>query len=106
MPARARKEIVDSKSPGYYLVTQRVVRGLRLTGVDPESGRDYSYRQAKLERRVRDLAGLYLIEIAEFTCGGDGFDLLVRTRPDLLPGLPHAEIARRMLRRRGRAAES
>ena len=99
MPARARKEIVDGKSPGYYLVTQRVVRGLRLTGVDGITGRDYSYRQAKLERRIRELAGLYLIEIAEFTCGADGFDLLVRTRPDLLPSLTNEDVVRRMLRR-------
>ena len=99
MPARARKEIVDPKSPGYYMVTQRVVRGLRLTGVDPYTGRDYTYRQRKLERRIRELSGLYLIEIAEFNCGEDGFDLLVRTRPDLAPSMADEEVVRRMLRR-------
>ena len=99
MPARARKEIVDPHVPGYYMVSQRVVRGLRLTGVEPETGRDFTYRQRKLERRIGDLAGLYSIEVAEFTCGADGFDLLVRTRPDLASKLSDEEVVRRMLRR-------
>ena len=99
MPARARKEIVDPCVPGYYLVTQKVVRGLRLTGVEPATGRDFTYRQRKLERRVCDLAGLYSIEVAEFTCGADGFDLLVRTRPDLASKLSDEEVVRRMLQR-------
>lgn len=99
MPAKARKAIVDPKLPGYYLVNQRVVRGLRLTGIEPATGQDYTYRQLKLEQRVRDLAGLYLIEVAEFSCGADGFELLVRTRPDLLSTLSDEEIVRRMLRR-------
>ena len=99
MPARPRKEIVDANSPGYYLVSQQVVRGLRLTGVDPYTGRDYTYRQEKLEQRIRDLACLYLVEVAEFSCGADGFQLLVRIRPDLVSTLSHEEVARRMLRR-------
>ena len=45
--AIARRNIVDTETPGFYHCTNRCVRRTFLCGIDELSGRDFSHRKDK-----------------------------------------------------------
>ena len=66
MPAYARRDIVDEDRLGVYHCIARCVRRAFLCGADPYSGRDYSHRKAWIVDRLRQLAGLFGIEVCDY----------------------------------------
>ena len=63
MPARARREIVDSDSLGYYHCYSRCVRRAFLCGNDPYSGKNYDHRKDWVEQRLEVLACYMAVDV-------------------------------------------
>ena len=59
----ARKLLVDPADCGVYHCISRCVRRAFLCGRDAFSGRDYEHRRGWIRERLRELAGLYAVEI-------------------------------------------
>ncbi len=57
--AIARRNLVDSETPGFYRCTNRCVRRTFFCGIVDETGQDYSHRKDWLERRI---IGTYSID--------------------------------------------
>jgi hypothetical protein len=63
MPTYARRQIVVEDTVGVYHCIARCVRRAFLCGVDPYTGQDYSHRKEWILDRMRELAGLFAIEV-------------------------------------------
>jgi hypothetical protein len=66
MPAYARCDIVDEDRVGVYHCIARCVRRAFLCGTDSYTGRDYSHRKAWVLDRLRQLAGLFGVEVCDY----------------------------------------
>jgi hypothetical protein len=66
MPAYARRDIVDDDGIGVYHCIPRCVRRAFLCGTDSYTGRDYSHRKAWVLDRLRQLAGLFGVEVCGY----------------------------------------
>ena len=65
MPTYSRRQIVVEDEVGVYHCVARCVRRAFLCGVDTYSGQDYSHRKEWILDRLRELAGLFAIEVCE-----------------------------------------
>jgi hypothetical protein len=66
MPTYARRQIVVEDTVGVYHCIARCVRRAFLCGVDPYTGKDYSHRKEWILDRIRELAGLFAIEVCGY----------------------------------------
>jgi putative transposase len=67
MPAYARRQIVREDQVGVYHCIAQCVRRAFLCGMDPYTGHDCSHRKGWILERLRELAGLFSIEICSYT---------------------------------------
>ena len=95
MPACARRDIVDEDRVGVYHCNARCLRRAFLCGADPYSGRDYSHRRDWIVDRLRQLAGLFGVEVCEYAVMSNHLHLVLRNRPDLVREWSNAEVALR-----------
>jgi hypothetical protein len=65
MPTYARRQIVVEDEVGVYHCIARYVRRAFLCGVDSYTGQDFSHRKEWILDRLRELAGLFAIEVCE-----------------------------------------
>jgi hypothetical protein len=65
MPTYAWRQIVVEDQVGVYHCIARCVRRAFLCGVDSYTGQDYSHRKEWILDRLRELAGLFAIEVCE-----------------------------------------
>jgi hypothetical protein len=66
MPAYARCDIVDEDRVGVYHCIARCVRRAFLCGTDSYTGWDYGHRKAWVLDRLRQLAGLFGVEVCDY----------------------------------------
>ena len=66
MPAYVRRDIVDEDRVGVYHCIARCVRRAFLCGTDSYTGRDYGHRKAWVLDRLRQLAGLFGVEVCDY----------------------------------------
>jgi hypothetical protein len=66
VPAYARRDIVDEDRVGVYHCIARCVRRAFLCGTDSYTGRDYGHRKAWVLDRLRQLAGLFGVEVCDY----------------------------------------
>ena len=66
MPACARGQIVVEDQVGVYHYIARCVRRAFLCGIDSYTGQDYSHRKEWIVDRLRELAGLFAIEVCGY----------------------------------------
>jgi REP element-mobilizing transposase RayT len=97
--------VIDETEVGAYHVWTRTVRRAFLTGVDPQTGVDYSYRKELIERRLEALSSVFAIDCADFTVLDNHLHLILRNRPDIVAGWTDEEVARRWLRLQRSALE-
>ncbi|HND56090.1 MAG TPA: hypothetical protein PLV92_26925, partial [Pirellulaceae bacterium] len=93
-----RRDSIDESVVGAYHVTSRTVRRAFLTGVDPQTGLDYSYRKRQIERRLEALASVFAIDVLDHSVLDNHFDAILRNRPDIAAAWSDEEVARRWLR--------
>jgi hypothetical protein len=65
VPTYARGQIVVEDKVGVYHCIARCVRRAFLCGWVPYTGQDYSHRNEWILDRMRELAGLFAIEVCE-----------------------------------------
>ena len=80
----------------------RCVRRAWLCGRDPYDGRDYQHRRGWVRDRVRELAGVFAIEVCAYAIMSNHSHLVLWCRPSVAGGWSAEEVARRWLRLFGR----
>jgi putative transposase len=63
MPKYSRRQIIVGDEVGIYHCVARCVRRAFLCGFDTYTGRDNSHRNEWIRDRLRELAGLFAIEV-------------------------------------------
>jgi hypothetical protein len=66
MPAYARRDLVNDDQVGAYHCIARCVRRAFLCGADPYTGRDYNHRKKWVLNRLRQLAGVFGVEVGVY----------------------------------------
>jgi REP element-mobilizing transposase RayT len=95
MPAHARRDIVDEERVGVYHCIARCVRRAFLCGTDSYTGRDYGHRKAWILDRLRQLAGLFGVEVCGYAIMSNHLHLVLRNRPDVVEQWSDVEVALR-----------
>jgi REP element-mobilizing transposase RayT len=95
MPAYARRDIVSDDQVGVYHCIARCVRRAFLCGVDPYTGRDYNHRKQWVIERLRQLAGVFGVEVCGYAVMSNHIHLVLRNRPDLTRAWSCEEVALR-----------
>ena len=98
MPTYARGQIVVEDEVGVYHCIARCVRRAFLCGEDPYTGQDYSHRRDWILDRLRELAGLFAIEVCGYCVMSNHIHLVLRNRPDIAEQWSAEEIALRWCR--------
>jgi hypothetical protein len=98
MPTYARGQIVVEDQVGVYHCIARCVRRAFLCGVDPYTGQDFSHRKEWILDRMRELAGLFAIEVCGYSVMSNHLHLVLRNRPDIAEQWSDDEIALRWRR--------
>ncbi len=111
MPAYARRDIVKDDQVGVYHCIARCVRRAFLCGVNPYTGRDYNHRKEWVIDRLRQLTGVFGVEVCSYAVMSNHIHLVLRNRPDLTREWSGDEVALAMAedfsaaRRRHRRAD-
>ncbi len=98
MPTYARGQIVVEDEVGVDHWIARCVRRAFLCGVDPYTRQDYSHRKEWILDRLRELAGLFAIEVCGYCATSNDLHLVLRIRPDIAEQWSAEEIALRRYR--------
>ena len=97
MARLARGDVFDPHEVSVFHCINRCVRRCFLCGHDPLTGRDFEHRKAWLEQRLRELAGLFGIDLLGFAIMSNHFHVVLRNRPDVVAAWSDDEVARRWL---------
>jgi REP element-mobilizing transposase RayT len=95
--AIARRTLVDPAEIGVFHCISRCVRRAFLCGRDSYSGKNYEHRRAWIRDRLRELAGLFAVEVHAYNVMSNHLHVVMRTRPDQAKAWDDAEVARRWL---------
>jgi len=95
--ALPRNRMVQEGVGGVYHCFSRCVRRAFLCGFDKLTGRDFSHRKALLLERLRQLAGIFAIEVCAYAILATHYHLILRVRPDIVALWSDREVARRWL---------
>ncbi|MBO8085904.1 MAG: transposase [Marichromatium sp.] len=92
---RPRAALVSlSDTPWYHVVT-RCVRRAYLCGFDRLTGRSFEHRRGWVELRLRQLAGVFAIDVAAYAVMSNHVHLVVRVDADRAAGWSDTEVLRR-----------
>lgn len=83
-----------SDTPWYHIVS-RCVRRAFLCGVDHFSGKSFEHRRGWIETRIRELAGVFAIDVAAFSVMSNHFHIVLRVDQERALGWDDAEVLRR-----------
>ncbi len=103
MPTSSRRAIIPEGADCVVHAVSRCVRRAWLCGLDPYSGRDYGHRRDWVRERVRELAGVFAIEVCAYAVMSNHSHLVLWCRPSVAETWSPEEVARRWLRLFGRA---
>jgi putative transposase len=95
--ALPRSKYVQEGKEGVYHCFSRCVRRAFLYGFDALTGRDFSHRKAWLVDRLRQLAGIFAIDVCDYTVMENHYHTILRTRPDIAAAWSDQEVATRWL---------
>jgi putative transposase len=92
-----RSKYVQEGKEGLYHCFSRCVRRAFLYGFDSHTGRDYSHRKAWLVNRLRQLAGIFAVEVCAYAVMENHYHVILRTRPEIAARWSDQEVAARWL---------
>lgn len=98
MPRPQRAEQFVASEVCIVHVVQRCVRKAWLAGVDPASGKDYSFRREWIRRRLEMLASTFAIDVLSYAVLSSHMHQILRNRPDVVATWTDEEVAIRWLR--------
>ena len=92
-----RSTYVQEGEIGTYHCTTRCVRRAFLCGFDPQTGRDFSHRKARISKRLRFLVSIFAVEVSSFSVMENHYHTTLRIRPDIADRWSDREVASRWL---------
>lgn len=92
MPRLQRGKLVDPEQCGIFHCYNRCVQKAYLCGYDKATKKDYSDRKPWILERLRQLCGVFLIDVFKVAVMDNHLHLLARTRPDLVRTMTDAEV--------------
>ena len=98
MPRVPRAEVFDPDQVCILHLIQRCVRRSFLTGVDPVSGKDFSFRREWIRARMERLASVFAIDVLSYAILSNHIHIVARNRPDVVKTWSNEQIALRWLR--------
>ncbi|MCC5842568.1 MAG: hypothetical protein JJT96_20795, partial [Opitutales bacterium] len=94
----ARKFVYRPGEAGVFHCINRCVRRAFLCGWDDYSGKSFEHRREWVRERVKELCGIFALDVCAYAVMSNHVHLVVRTRPDVVSGWSDEEVARRWLR--------
>jgi len=98
MPRVPRAEVFDPDQICILHLIQRCVRRSFLTGLDPVSGKDFSFRREWIRARMERLASVFGIDVLSYAVLSNHLHVVARNRPDVVKTWSNEQIALRWLR--------
>ena len=95
--ALPRSRYVQEGKEGVYHCFSRCVRRAFLYGYDERTGRDYTHRKVWLVDRLRQLAGIFAVDVCAYAVMENHYHTILRTRPDIAASWSDQEVATRWL---------
>ena len=95
MASRARSAVVRNGVVATYHTWSRCVQRMYLLGRDPHTGVDYSERREIFEQLIRYQAGVFAVDVGNYSILSNHAHWILRTRPDLVRGWSDEEVATR-----------
>ena len=89
--------MLENETGVYHCVSRCVWRAF-LCGWDPYSGRNYEHRKGWVRRRVRELSGLFALEVCAYAVMSNHLHLVVKSDPRLVRQWSGEEVARKWFR--------
>ena len=94
----ARRDLVDSETPGFYHCTNRCVRRTFLCGIDELTGVDYSHRKDWLEKRMLELCDIFSVDIYAYAVMDNHYHAVLYLDPLLPQSWSKEDIAERWIK--------
>ncbi len=91
----ARKLQVSLQDTPFYHVTGRCVRRAWLWGVDQYAGRDYSYRKAWVEERLKKLCTAFAVDVCAYAIMSNHYHLVLHVDKARALGWSRQEVVQR-----------
>ncbi len=95
---RPRVSLVRAADTRWYHCVSRCVRRAFLCGRDPASGRDVEHRRAWVTDRLRELSGLFAIDVAAFAVMSNHYHLVLHLAPERATEWSDDDVLRRWTR--------
>ena len=92
---RAREQQISLDDTHFYHCMARCVRRAFLCGEDALTGRSYEHRKAWVVDRLRELAGVFAIDVCAYAILGNHYHAVLRADPDRAEGWDLDEVVRR-----------
>ena len=92
---RPRSTLVSLSDTPWYHVVNRCVRRAFLCGKDDHSGVSYDHRRGWIVDRVKQLAGVFAIDVAAYAVMSNHYHLVLRIDDDRAKGWSKEEVLRR-----------
>ena len=90
---KARGDSMDPLEVEIHHVWSRVVQRAMLLGVDPLTLIDYAGRRSIVEQLIKHQAGVFAVDVANFSIMGNHIHAILRSRPDIVASWSDEECA-------------
>ncbi len=92
---RARSSLISLSATPWYHVMSRCVRRAFLCGDDRHSGENYDHRRGWIAERVKQLAGVFAIDVAAYAVMSNHYHLVLRVDAGRADAWSREEVLRR-----------
>ena len=98
MPRVPRFDVFDPGQVCIIHIVQRCVRRSFLTGFDPVSGKDFSFRREWIRVRMERIASVFAVDVLSYAILSNHLHIVARNRPEVVKTWSSEQIALRWLR--------
>lgn len=91
----ARSSLISLPDTPWYHLYNRCVRRAFLCGHDNQTGRDFSHRKQWIEARIRQLAGVFALDVAAYAVMSNHYHVVVRVDQETAEGWSIREVLER-----------
>ncbi len=92
---KPRSSLISLSDTPWYHVVNRCVRRAFLCGDDAHTGKNYDHRRAWIVDRVKQLAGVFAIDVAAYAVMSNHYHLVLRVDAERAQGWSNEEVLRR-----------